>query len=138
MNWPRLVKMLEQDEGFKPKPYRCSAGKLTIGYGRNLEDKGISREEASYLLHEDIRDAIKFLDQQLPWWKNLDGEARQEALVNMAFNLGGRLLGFKKMLAALQSKDYERAADEALDSKWAGQVGQRAQRIARAFREGVW
>lgn len=138
MNWPRLVKMLEQDEGFKPKPYRCSAGKLTIGYGRNLEDKGLSREEASYLLHEDIRDAIKFLDQQLPWWKSLDGEARQEALVNMAFNLGGRLLGFKKMLAALKSKDYGRAADEALDSKWAGQVGQRAQRIARAFREGVW
>lgn len=130
--------MLEQDEGFKPKPYRCSAGKLTIGYGRNLEDKGLSQEEAHHLLHEDIRDAIKFLDQQLPWWKSLDGEARQEALVNMAFNLGGRLLGFKKMLAALKSKDYERAADEALDSKWAGQVGQRAQRIARAFREGVW
>ena len=62
---------------------------------------------------------------------------RQRALVDMAFNLGRtRLAGFKAMWAALERGDYHAAAVEALNSKWARQVGPRAQRIAKMIREG--
>lgn len=136
MNYERMLGQLRVDEGFRAKPYRCTAGKLTIGFGRNLEDKGISREEADVLLREDVREVCRQLDRELPWWKGLTW-GRQEALVNMGFNLGvARLLGFKNMLHAMQAGDYKRAAEEALDSKWAAQVGDRAKRVAKLIREG--
>ncbi len=126
---------LKRDEGLRPKPYRCSAGKLTIGYGRNIEDVGITEDEAEILLDHDIRQARTDLDHALPWWRDLPA-SWQRGLVNMRFNLGlTRLLGFKRMLAALQAGDGDRAADEALDSKWAQQVGARARRVAALYRE---
>jgi lysozyme len=76
------------------------------------------------------------LDRNLPWWRDLS-EARQRAVVNMCFNLGiTRLLGFSKALAALKAGQYEEAARQFLDSRWATQVGQRAQRIAELVRKG--
>jgi lysozyme len=58
-------------------------------------------------------------------------------LVNMIFNMGGRrLAGFRKMLAALQKKEYEQAAVEMLASAWAEQVGDRALRLAEQMRKG--
>ena len=125
---------LKRDEGLRLKPYICSAGKTTIGYGRNLDDVGITVREAEILLENDIARAIADLDRALPWWHDLP-ESWQRGLLNMAFNLGlTRLLGFKKMLAALEAGDGERAALEALDSVWSGQVGERAQRIAALYR----
>ena len=126
---------LKHDEGLRLKPYRDSVGKLTIGFGRNLNDMGISEAEAEVLLAHDISQARIDLDHALPWWRALSSPHRR-GLVNMAFNLGlPRLLGFKKMLAALEGGDGVRAANEALDSKWAGQVGDRAQRIAALYRQ---
>lgn len=127
---------LVRDEGIRLKPYRCTAGKLTIGVGRNLDDVGISEDEAYLLLDHDIAACVADLDRALPWWGTLS-EARQRALLNMRFNLGlSRLLGFKQMLTALQQGDYQTAAAQALDSQWAKQVGDRAQRIAALIREG--
>ncbi|GAB3123810.1 hypothetical protein GCM10027256_18490 [Novispirillum itersonii subsp. nipponicum] len=131
-----LAADLRRDEAVRLLPYRCTAGKLTIGIGRNLDDVGISAEEAAVLLGNDIRRVLAGLDRQLPWWRGLSA-GRQRALANMAFNLGlPRLLGFRQMLAALQAGQWEEAARQALDSKWAGQVGERADRIARLIREG--
>lgn len=136
MNYDRLLDQLRLDEGFRAKPYRCTAGKLTIGYGRNLDDVGIDRKEAEVLLHEDVVRVAQRLNHEIPWWCALS-DARREALVNMAFNLGVEgLLNFKKMLAALKVGLYQLAASEALDSLWAKQVGDRAKRIAVAIREG--
>lgn len=127
---------LIRDEGLHLKPYLCTANKLTIGVGRNLDDVGISEEEAQILLDHDIAACVADLDRSLPWWHDLS-EARQRALLNMRFNLGlSRLLGFKQMLAALERGDYETAAAQALDSQWAKQVGDRAQRIAALIRQG--
>jgi lysozyme len=131
-----LKRDLAWDEGVRLKPYRCTAGRLTIGVGRNLDDVGITAEEADYLLENDLGRATADLDRALPWWRGLS-EARQRALANMAFNMGlGRLLGFKAMLAALRAGRWEEAAAEALDSAWAQQVGPRAARIAATIREG--
>ncbi len=127
---------LRRDEGLRLKPYRDTGGRLTLGVGRNLDDVGITAEEADYLLENDVGRALAGLDRALPWWRGLSAR-RQRALVNMAFNLGlPRLLGFSAMLAALRAGDYPAAAREALDSRWAGQVGARAARVAAMLREG--
>lgn len=125
-----------RDEGLKLKPYLCPAGKLTIGVGRNIEDNGITEEEALILLENDITRSAVELEERLPFFNRLD-PVRKETLVNMAINLGiTRLMGFQAMIAALANRDYELAATEMLDSKWARQVGKRAERLATAMREG--
>ncbi len=131
-----LLKQIMNDEGLRLEPYKDTVGKLTIGYGRNLDDVGISEAEAEYLLRSDLRRTINNLDSKLSWWRNLTRN-RQCAIANMCFNLGvGGLLTFEKMLEALKEKDYPLAADEALDSLWAKQVGDRAKRIADLIRHG--
>lgn len=125
-------------------PYHDSAGKSTIGVGRNLDDKGISEDEAMLLLRNDIAEHLALLDRELPWWREMS-EARQRVLANMAFNLGvgptpeqpeGKLLTFKNTLAAMQRGDYEAAANGMSASAWAKQVGLRATRLITMMREG--
>ncbi|SIS73017.1 glycoside hydrolase family protein [Insolitispirillum peregrinum] len=136
MNLDLLKKELVRDEDERLKPYRCTAGKLTIGVGRNLDDVGLSVDESAYLLGNDIARVMAELDKALPWWRGLS-EVRQRALANMAFNLGvPRLKGFARMLAALQAGQWDEAATQALASKWAVQVGDRAKRIATMIKEG--
>lgn len=131
-----LLDELKRDEGVRLKPYRCTAGKLSIGVGRNLDDVGITESEAEYMLRTDVARSMSDLDRFFPWWRRMS-EPRQRALCNMAFNMGiGTLAKFRKMLAALERGDYEDAAREALSSAWATQVGARSQRIAAMIREG--
>ncbi len=136
MEVEKLHRELMRDEGVRLKPYRCSSGKLTIGVGRNLDDQGITSWEAMDLLDNDISRVVSELNAALPWWRNMP-DPGQRALANMAFNLGlPRLMDFQRMIAALRAGDYETAADEALNSKWAEQqVGARAERVALLFRE---
>lgn len=136
MNLTQLQKQLVLHEGCRLKPYRCTGGKLTIGIGRNLDDAGISRDEAMLLLRNDMARAIGAVRTELPWVDKLD-DVRQRVLVDMAFNLGiDGLLAFKNTLVAVASGDYDRAATEMLNSRWAGQVGERARRLARMMRTG--
>ena len=133
----RVFGELKLDEGCRKKPYVDTAGVMTVGYGRNLQDTGIRQDEAEYLLWNDLRFAWDGLIRAYPWVQALN-DARQEVLINMAVNLGLTRLGqFKKMLNALRASDWERAADEMLDSKWATQVGKRAERLAAQMRDGV-
>lgn len=131
-----LREQLIRHEDLRLKPYRDSVGKLTIGCGRNLDDVGISREEALLLLDNDILRAQTGVIRELPWAVELD-RPRFEVLVNMAFNLGiGGLLGFTQFLAALRQGHLARAATEMLDSRWAEQVGKRAEELAEIVRTG--
>lgn len=133
-----LVEQLTRDEGLRLKPYRDSVGKLTIGIGRNLDDEGISEEEADFLLRNDLSTHDSALIRALPWITNLD-EARAGVLRNMCFNMGIHgLLGFRQTLALIQQGDYAGAAREMLNSHWAEQVGARAQRLAKQLEENVW
>ena len=132
-----LRQQLTLHEGVRLKPYTCPAGYLTIGVGRNLEGKGISADEAAMLLDNDITDVIRQLSRALPGFMDLD-PVRQRALVDMGFMGVGSLLKFRKMLAALWAKDYAEAARQALDSKWARQVGpHRAGRVAAMLETGI-
>ena len=133
----RLKGMLIRHEGLRLKPYRDSVGKLTIGVGRNLDDIGISEDEAFYLLENDIRRAEETAAECAALYgvvfESLPEDARL-VLVNMAFNLGYRIGGFKKMFAALKAGDYEEAAREMLDSRWARQVGERARELSEIMK----
>ena len=129
-----LIADLKRDEGFRSKPYLDTVGKLTIGYGRNLDDVGISEGEAEHLLLKDVGVAYEETRESYPWITKAPLDV-QRGLYNMAFNMGrSRLAGFKRMLAALEAGNYRLAAEEALDSKWARQVNNRANRVAELFR----
>ena len=133
----RIKAQLVRHEGLRLKPYRCTAGKLTIGIGRNLDDRGISRKEAYAMLERDIQDCEQWLIDKIPEiYNNLD-EVRQSVLLNMCFNLGIKgLLEFKNTLAFVKAGDWERAAKGMLASKWAKQVGMRAIELSELMRKG--
>ncbi len=123
-------------EGLRLKPYLDTAGKWTVGYGRNLTDVGISKLEAEVLLDHDLAQAEVDCRRSFQWFATLN-DVRQRVLVDMCFNLGlPRLQEFRRMLAAVAAHDYDGAANEMLASRWAEQVKGRAQRLARMMREG--
>ena len=128
----RLRQQLTIYEGVRSHPYLCSAGRLTVGVGRNLEDNGISQSEAEYLLDNDIQRCWDQVIEVLPWSRSVP-LVIQEVLVHMCFNLGIEgLLGFKKTLAAMQAGEWGQAAHEMRASRWARQVGTRAENLAAA------
>jgi lysozyme len=133
-----LKDQLVRDEELRLKPYPDSVGKLTIGVGRNLSDKGISFQEAQLLLANDIADATADLAAKLPWTATLD-DVRKGALLNMTFNMGiGGLLEFHDFLAKMQAGNFSGAAGAMLDSLWARQVGPRATRLSIQIQTGTW
>lgn len=112
-----IITSLMRHEGFSGHPYRCTAGKLTVGYGRNLEGKGLSRPEGAYLLENDVTDGIAEALQAFPWLAKVD-EVRSAVIVECAIALGLPVyLGFKKHIAACAVGDWDTAAAELLDSK---------------------
>lgn len=131
-----LYERLKKEERLSLYPYTDTRGFLTIGYGRNLATKGISIEEAEYMLLNDIKKARIAYESHFGY---LDlNTSRRNVLTDMIFNLGlTGVLGFKKMIAALEKKDYGKAADEMLNSEWRKQVGDRAVNLARIMRTGV-
>lgn len=132
-----LIAELIRDEGLRLKAYKCTANRTTVGVGRNLDDVGITEDEARYLLRNDIERVKRDLDKHLPWWRMLD-ETRQRVIQNMAFNLGiNGLLGFKNTLAAVKAKNWAAASAGMLSSKWAEQTGARAHRLAKMMRTGA-
>lgn len=136
MKLARLAKQLRRQEGFRRFPYKDTENITSIGFGRNLESIGISRTEAKFMLSTDISRAEAECKKRLLFFPDLD-DTRQEVVVNMMLNMGwGKLKTFKRMLAALEDKDFEMAAAEALDSKWHRQVKGRAVELAQQMREG--
>lgn len=135
-----LSESLELGEARRTRPYVDTVGKITIGVGRNLTDKGLRQTEIDLLLRNDIDEAIYDLDRFLPWWRSLD-EPRRRVMVEMCFNMGigdglKGFLSFRNTLEAIRTGRYGDAADGMRDSKWATQVGDRADRLARVMRNG--
>jgi lysozyme len=111
-------------------------GKLTIGYGRNLSDNGISEQEADALFHQDFHAALNEARQRIHFFDTLSDD-RKGVMVNLIFNMGWpRLSLFKKFLRASAQRNYRAGAWELLDSKYARQVGQRAVDLADRWRGG--
>tara|TARA_R110000823_G_scaffold4918_13_gene19667 strand:- start:3449 stop:3862 length:414 start_codon:yes stop_codon:yes gene_type:complete len=127
-----IVDSLKFEEGYRAHAYHDHLGVLTIGYGRNIDASGlgISKEEARILLENDVRRTEIEVEVALPWSVTLQ-TAQRETLIELSFQMGTpRLLGFKKMLAALKAGDNETAAAELMDSKYASQTPDRAARYS--------
>jgi lysozyme len=133
--------MLKRHEGMKHFVYDDHLGYATIGVGRCIEKNvglGLSHDEIEYLLQNDVNRCIQELDSNFTWYRNLC-EARRDAMINLCFNLGlPRLKKFVKALAAMEAGNYEEAAVEFLDSRWAKQVGSRALEVTHMIRSGEY
>ena len=126
-----LTEQLILHEGLRQNPYYCTAGKLTIGVGRNLEAVGISKSEAMFMLENDIIRVMGELDEHLPWWRELS-QVRRHVLVDNGVQSGVfGLMKFQNALKAMQDERFADAAVEMLDSRWAQQVGNRAKTLAK-------
>ena len=137
MTTPNLIARLVRHEGLRLKPYRDTAGNLTIGVGRNLDGAGVSKAEALAMLASDIGAVEGALDTSQPWWRKLD-DVRQDVMAELAFNLGpAGLSAFHDTLNAMRAGQYAAAADHLLASRWATQVGARASELAALLRTGV-
>ncbi|AET91089.1 phage lysozyme [Burkholderia sp. YI23] len=133
---PTLKAELTRDEGRRARIYVDTVGKTSGGVGRNLSDVAFSDDEIDLMLSNDIERAELSLDARLPWWRNLD-PVRQRVILNMCFNMGiAGLLTFVNTLAFVKSGNWNAAANGMLASKWANQVGARAQRLAQMMRTG--
>lgn len=132
-----VVELIKLHEGYSRTVYRCTAGRQTIGFGRNLDDVGISRHEAEWLLMRDIEGAIGSLRTE-PYWLDLS-DVRQAVLIDMVFNLGwAGFAKFARLRMALGRKDFDAAANEMRDSQWYKQVATRSQRLCVMMRSGLW
>jgi lysozyme len=133
----KLSDQLRRHEGVRTHFYRCTSGLATIGVGRCIEEGslGLSDDEIDYLLENDIKRCKAEL-LAFSWFMDLD-PVRQDAMVNLLFNLGmTRLMGFRNALAAMERLDFVTAADEFYDSRWAKQVGNRADEVCEMIRTG--
>lgn len=149
MNLERLQAQLAIEEGRPAKTYLDTKGILTGGIGHNLiahpepgfDRVGIVVNDAvcARWFRADIQESIDALDRRLPWWRQHD-DVRQNALLNLCFNMGlGTLLTFKNTLSAFSARDYGRAADGVLNSQYARDVGpHRSGRVAGMIRTGQW
>ena len=141
MNNDKLIEMLKIHEGVETHAYKCSASKITIGVGRNIDPEGgigLQEDEIDYLLQNDIDRIITELDFEYDWISDLN-EARQDAMVDISFNLGQtRLRKFQQALTAMSKSDWDTAADEFMDSKWSKQVGNRAKELTGIIRSGEY
>lgn len=164
MDYQKLIDQLKLHEGVELTPYLCSEGYWTIGYGRNLESKGLTADEqvailgsvyppqkviaklnkqgitltqAEEMLLNDLTEVEVSLNRYLALESLCD--ARQAVCINMAFNLGiAGFLKFQRTINAIRAQRWEDAAHEMLDSRWAKQVGRRARELAEQMRTGEW
>lgn len=146
-----MIQRFVLHEGCVLQPYKCPAGCWTIGVGRNIEANplteeekrvcgdymhGITKNAAYYLLRNDIERVKKECQKNIPFFNKLDKE-RRWALLDMCFNLGiNGLMKFKRMLGSIGVGNYDLAAEQCLQSKYAKQTGKRAQRVAKTIRTG--
>lgn len=121
-----VIEELKSDEDFIGMPYDDNLGIPTIGYGTKLP---LDKVEATLLLEKRFNDSLKEVKENIDFFDTLPNDAK-EVLLNMAYNMGiPRLMKFKKMLKALEEKDYREASKEMINSRWYRQVGSRATRL---------
>jgi lysozyme len=124
--YDNIKKMLIKNEGLVCQPYHCSAGKLTIGVGRNLESNGISEDEAMYLLENDIKRVTANLDKMWAVWRTFPEKA-QLVCIDMTYQMGiTGFMNFRQTRALMEMGCWLEASEEVLRSKYAIQTPNRA------------
>ena len=133
-----LIASIKRHEGYRDRAYQDTEGIWTIGYGTNLQELQIDQFLANKWLLSAVDDAYNYA-RTFPEFEELDTVARRNVFIEMVYNMGpSRVAGFRNMLAAIREHDWETAAEEMLDSKWARQVKGRAVRLAELMRTGIY
>jgi lysozyme len=131
-----LEAQLEIDEGKRNKMYLDSKGIPTIGIGHNLRDNPISDMAVRVIFEDDVANAEADARKLFPCFDDLT-TARKAVIINMMFNMGYETFSqFHHTIEMINSGNYDAAASGMLQSAWANQVGQRANRLADAMRNG--
>ena len=134
----RALQFTEENEGYRQFIYQCTADKNTIGIGFNVDDVGLSLEESRVILRMRMTKIKEQLMDSYDWFYDI-GECRQSALCDMAYQMGiNGLKGFKKSLAYMTEHDYNAAASEFMNSRWARQTPQRAAKVTAMISTGEW
>lgn len=138
MNVKDSVKFTGLNEGYRQFPYTCTAGKLTVGHGLNLDDVGLSVDESEMILRSRLTKIDGLLFKKFSWYLMLDN-VRKIAMCDMAYQMGfNGLCGFKKSLRFMADGAYTEAAKEFADSRWHSQTPIRADRICKMIESGKW
>lgn len=133
-----LRESIKTHEGWRAKAYQDTLGIWTVGYGTNLQELEITRDIGEAWLDAKIDESYKEAER-FPEWEHLQPQARRDVLVEMIYNMGApRVAKFDFTLRAIRDEDYETAAKEMLDSRWARQVGNRAKRLSDQMRTGLY
>ena len=148
MDMSRTIRLIQLEEGCRLRAYKDSRGVWSIAWGFNSEAHGYSPEEAASLvwtqaqadaaLHDEVDQVLHQLDQRWPDWRQLD-DVRQAAIVSSVYQLGAPgAAKFLATIAALKARDWDKAADQMLASRWAKQTPKRVARNAAMIRSGSW
>ena len=133
----KTVEQIKKHEGLRLKAYQDSVGVWTIGYGTNLQTLEIPIELAQLWLRLEV-EKVELKLSYINWFRELN-EARKAVVVNMAYNLGFKgLMNFKKTIKYIEIEQYDLASKEMLNSKWAMQVGARANQLSKQMKTGEW
>ncbi|MGE4319268.1 MAG: glycoside hydrolase family protein [Deferribacterales bacterium] len=147
----KIIERIKEYEGYRDQPYQCTAGKWTIGYGYNYQDRGFTTEDitavlsrgftkelAERLIEKDAKRCAKEAEENFPFFNSLN-EARQAVIVDMLYQLGFKgLSGFKNFLARLSEHNYEAASAEMIHSRWFTQSGRRSRTNVKQMKTGQW
>ena len=138
--YEELKEQIKEHEGFVPRTYKDSLGKRTIGFGHLCvepeqwdDDKEYTREELERVFDNDFKEALKNAES-LIGERSINFIAKQ-VIIEMVFQLGiGGVGKFKKMWSALDSEDYGEASFQMMDSLWAKQTPNRAEKLSQKMR----
>ena len=141
----KLIETLKRHEGVKSHAYKDHFGTWHIGAGRNIHAEGankgmgLSEEEIDFMLSNDIARTIQELSSEYPWFNNLEEGARRDGIINMHFNLGRyRFAKFVKAIGHMKAENYDAAAAEFLDSRWAKQVKGRSLEVTDMIKTNTY
>ena len=133
---PTISDQLKLHEGVRKFPYKDTAGKLTIGVGRNLEDRGLRPTEIEFLLQNDIEEATDAARRSVKNFTQLN-YVRQKVIVDMIFNMGEtKFREFKATIRSIEEGNFSLAAYQMKQSRWYGQVGGRSARLCAMMETG--
>jgi len=132
----KLKHLVVTHEDYRKYPYVDSVGRISIGIGYNLSDRGISDKWINSQYEADVAFFYQELSDTFPWFGSLN-DARKIALIDMCFMGFKKFCEFKLMLRAFCIRDYKTAAFELLHSEWAKEVKGRAIDLAKIIETGI-
>jgi len=127
----QISKTIVENEGFSPVVYKCTEQHDTIGHGFKVSELYITEQISLQLLNMKITEKLIQIKQKLPWYEGLPIQAKV-VVFDMVYQLGlSGFSKFKKSIALLKEHKFKQASIEILDSLWAKQTPNRANRNSK-------